>query len=594
MSETIINENRESRTEMDEFRKKLLDDLNNASPLDTFSILQNIELYDEKNAKAIIDQVNKEFNSGENKIKNIVVPVFTSVVDGVFQHLNILGEMRRCGITATSVITQCTNFQYGKGNSNADILAEITRNRVIDDQEIPHKVSSQIGAYTGNRSKYVYTQSQRTKALKDQAIDEKHIRDGYTGEIIYTEKKYAIEAEGNDENHAEYDHIIPLATVHNQLSKNILLTDDDVKHIANGETNLVFTSWKINNDKREDSNSDFVKENKDTLSKETQETMLRKEKEAQRSIDKEANKAVVRNALSEDGIKRLETEFTHQSTEALKESGKMGIGRAITEIIKPLYFEVSDIFKNGMCEPIGAETVSEAFKIRMARVVSHITSILPSFGLGSLLDAVKNLVSTIIRTIIDLFFGIIKTILTIVRRGFPIAVSAIKTLADKSKTPAERGDAAVKLIGGALISILGSVLLDKLPDSLGIFKDILICLVNGVGTLFFMMLMDKLDIFSVKENKRFERIHEIFQIRLDDITQRTQTLHYESIELLKKQKLRFNELIDGANKAIEENNSEELVVCCRGIAEFFKVELEYKNSEEFCVWFDKQKQLKFA
>ena len=99
---------------------------------------------------------------------------------------------------------------------------------------------------------------------------------------------------------------------------------------------------------------------------------------------------------------------------------------------------------------------------------------------------------------------------------------------------------------------MGSLLLDKLPDSLGIFKTILISLVNGAGTLMFMMLMDKLDIFSVKENKRFERIHEIFEMRLYDITQRTQTLHCESIDLLRRQKLRFDELINGANKAIEE------------------------------------------
>ena len=604
MSETIVNENCESRTEMDEFRKKLLDDLNNASPLDTFSILQNIELYDEKHANEIISQVNQEFNTGENKVKNIVVPVFTSVIDGVFEQLKIAKEMRNCGLTATSVVTQCMNFQYGSESNNAEILAEVTRNRTIDNvttqevyninESVNAEYGSQIGEYTGNRSKYVYTPSQRQELLDNQKIDEKHIIDGYTGETIYTSKEYAMEAEGNISKSAQLEHIIPLATVHEQLSQNCLLTDADVKQIANSEDNFVFISQHLNGSKQDAPNSEYVEAHKDTLSETTQKNMVQKEKEAQRAINKEANKAVVRNALTEEGIKRLGDEFKSQSSAALKSSGKMGIGRAITELIKPLYYEVSDIFRNGMCEPVGVETVGEAFKFRMARVVYHITSILPSFGLGVLLDTIKNLISTIIRAIIDLFFGIVKTILTLVRRGFPVAVSAIKTLADKSKSPAERGDAAVKLIGSALISIFGAMLLDKLPDSLGVVKTILMCLLNGIGTLMFMMLMDKLDIFSVKENKRFERIHEIFEMRLEDITKRTETLHFESIDLLRKQKLRFNELVDGANEAIKANDSKKLTEYCRGIAQFFKVELEYSNSEEFCAWFDKQKQINFA
>ena len=604
MSETKTVKNQEYSTEMYEFRKKLLDDLNNASPLDTFSILQNIELYDEKNAKKIINQVNQEFNSGDNKIKNIVVPVFTSIIDGVFDSLKIGEEMRQYGISATSVVTQCVNFQYDNDNNNASIFAEVTRNRAIDtetedknyniNQNVNNRYGSQIGEYSNNRKKYDYSVAQRKEALKKRSIDDTYILDGYSGEKIYINQKEAIEYEGNIDKSAEFDHIIPLARVHEQLARNCVLTDEDVKSIANGEKNFVFTARSINNDKRDATNSEYVAAHEDTLSSETKRNMLKKEREAQKNIDKEANKAVVHNALTKEGVKRLENEFKSQSAEALKTSGKMGIGRAITELIKPLYFEIADAFKNGMSKPLGVESFTEAFKIRMSRVVSYVTSVLPSLGLDSILDTIKNLITTIIRTIVDLFFGIVKTILTIVRRGFPVAVSAIKTLADKSKSPAERGDAAVKLIGGALISILGSILLDKIPDSLGLIKTIIVSLFNGIGTLLFMMLMDKLDIFSIKENKRFERIHEIFEMRLQDISHRAQILNSESIELMRQQKLRFNEMIDGANRAIKENNSEKLTKYCYAIAEFFKIELEYTNSKEFCAWFDNQKEVSFA
>ena len=51
---------------MDEERKKALEQLKDASPLESTKILQQMEMYDAKSSQEIIDEVYKEFASGEN------------------------------------------------------------------------------------------------------------------------------------------------------------------------------------------------------------------------------------------------------------------------------------------------------------------------------------------------------------------------------------------------------------------------------------------------------------------------------------------------------------------------------------------------
>ena len=103
-----------------------------------------------------------------------------------------------------------------------------------------------------------------------------------------------------------------------------------------------------------------------------------------------------------------------------------------------------------------------------------------------------------------------------------------------------------------------------------------------------MALLDKLDLFSVKAEKRSARIEEIFEARARELATRVSCMQVEVIDLLKKQRLCFDDLILGAEKAIKEKNVDRVVQYSYSLAEFFKVELEYSNTAEFVRWWDQQ------
>ena len=601
-----VNTNNDSQS----FKESLLTQLQDASPLDTFSILEQIEMYDKQNAYEVIDEVYEKFQSGEQRVENIVIPVFTSIIDGFVSETNFGRDMNKKGLTTTRIVEECRHFNYENQNTNTAIFSELTKDNAItqqNDHHINEKVGTKISNYYRNKGtaekhgdeyfNFTYTDSQRERAKQDN-ID-KHdgvLTDEYTGKEIY-DKKTAIKKEGNTQNAAEYDHNIPLSKVHEQLKNNCMLTNEDVRNIANIEENLSFTSQRINRSKQDKSNKEYVENNKETLDRKTRRNMRRAEKRAQKAIDKEANKTVIKNLVNPDTEEKKEQrqKLYGELDNVAKDSARAGINMCIVdvmlELLKPLYFEISDCFKNGFAKGVGIDNNKEAIIFRINRIKNHLKKSLLGLGLGSLLDTIKSIVSSIISAILDLFFGIIKTLATLIRKCFPVAVSAFKVLMDKSKSRNERGDAFVKLVGGAVISIVGGILIDKIKifDNNSLLKSIATALLTGCGSLIFMFLLDKLDLFNVKAEKRAARIEEIFDARAKDMEERISCMQVDAINLLRNQCLCFDKLINGAEKAIKEKDVDKVVQYSYAIADFFKVELEYTNTAEFVEWWDKQK-----
>ena len=581
-------------------KEKLLENLESASPLDSYSILEQVEMYDEIDTWKTIDDVYREFESGEDCVENIVVPVFTSIVDGLLDSLGrdkknptAFGKGKEMGLTSTRIVQECRTFRYNETNVNTQVLSEVTKHQTaVDYKDFNERVGTTIGEY--KREAYVYTKAQRDaaleKALKKSPVDGM-VEDGYQKKMIYATQKAAMEAEGNIGNSAQYEHIVALHNVHNQLKGNCMLTDQDVRTIANMEENFVFIAAELNQSKQDMDNKEYVKKHKNELNRETRRNMVKKGKEAQKKIDQMANKTVIKNMQNPEQLKKLEEQMNNVAKDAAAAGAKLGIGNAIIELLKPLYYEMADSFRTGFTEGVGAQSFSDAFKIRIGRVKDHLRRSLAGLGLGSLTDLIKSLISSIIGAIVDLFFGIVKDLLKLLQKGIPLAVGAFKILFDKTKSPAERGDAVVKLVGSSLIAILGGMLIDKVFKEEGVLKSVFTCLLSGCGSLFFMMFMDKVDLFSAKAEKRQARIREIFDARRAELQMRASCMQVEVIDLLKKQRLCFDDLISGAEKAIEEKNVDSVVHYSYSLANFFKVELEYSNTKEFVRWWDQQKAI---
>lgn len=590
-----------------DFKRSLLMQLENASPLDTFAVLEQVEMYDKQSAHEVIEQVNAEFATGERRVENIVIPVFTSIVDGLLKDTGMGKEMQKKGLTATRIVAECRSFRYSGANNNAAIYSELEKNRIIADgveqrhYDINEKLGSNVNSnYYRNKKtadkhgdsyfNFGFTDKQRKEALarNRERSGTDRLVDDYSGQTLYDDKKSAAAAEGHTKNSPELDHIIPLEKVHSQLKNNCLLSNEDVRNIANIDDNFAVTSQEINRSKKDSENSEYVNSNNSVVDEQTRQKMLEKEKQAQKAVNKAANKAVVNNIFDSNKNAALKSELKNVSQEAAAAGVQLGIGNAVLVLIKPLYYEIADSFTNGFAAPVGTDSVGEALKFRMTRVKDFVISSLCDLGLTSILDIVKGVISSIIGAIIDLFFGILKQLLTLVKKGFPVAVSAIKILGDKTKSPSERGDAVVKLLGGTIISIVGAMIVDKIPAGNEMLKSILSCLISGCGSLIFMALLDKLDLFSVKAEKRSARIEEIFEARARELATRVSCMQVEVIDLLKKQRLCFDDLILGAEKAIKEKNVDRVVQYSYSLAEFFKVELEYSNTAEFVRWWDQQ------
>ena len=585
---------------MDDERKLKLEKLKDVSPLESVQFLQELELYDAVSSQKIIDEVYKEFEGNEHKVENIVIPVFTSIADGFLKRGTVGDALRKKGLTATRIVNECQNFTY---SDDVDVYSEIVKNQVINEtskkrESFNDKIESDITQeYDRVGSKYGYTSAERDEFFDKKFGDNKTMKDEYSNETIYRSKKERDNRRDEDDflYQAELDHIVPLEKVHSQLKNNCLLTDEDVRKIANDESNYAVTSHKINNKKRSDNNDDFVNSKKADdleLDEETRETMRDKGKQAQKKIDKNANKAVLQHLKEGDKKEELKNAVKGMSKDAAKDSGNLFIGTIVMEVIKPVYYEMKDCIVNGIKEPVGIDDLGGALAFRLGRVKNHVVSNLARIGIDGLGDLIKSVISSLIQGIVNLFFGMIKTMLQIVKEGIGIAISAIKILSSKEISKAEKGDAVVKLVGGALIGILGNILVDKLnlPEP---WQTIVGAIISGCGVLFFMILMDKIDIFSVKAEKRRDRIREIFEQRINDIKEASEHLDEYTIEVLKSQRKKFDDIKNSIKYAISENNIDRINNEMYEMARFLGVDLDYSNTEEFCDYMDRIPKLEF-
>ena len=573
---------------MDEERKQKLEELKTASPLESVKLLQEIELYDAKSSQEIIDEVYEQFEGNEHKVENIVIPVFTSIADGFLKKGTVGEALKKKGLTATRIVSECQNFSY---DYNTNVYSEIVKDRVISEnskkaKSFNEKIKSDITQeYDRTGSKYGFTNSERNEYFnrKDKFGDNNTMKDEYSNETIYRSKNKRDNRRSKDDiNHqAELDHIVPLQKVHEQLKNNCLLTDEDVKKIANDESNYAITSHKINNKKRADYNEDFVESKKADelgLNEKTRETMRKKGREAQKAIDKNANKAVLQHLKDGDKSAELAKAAKETAGKAAKESGNLFIGTIVMEVIKPVYYEMKDCIVNGIKEPVGIDDLGGALAFRLGRVKNYVVTNLAKIGIGGITDLIKSVVSSLVQGIVNLFFGMLKTMLQIIKDGIGIAISAVKILASKEMSPAEKGDAVVKLVGGALIGILGNALVDKLniPEP---WQTIVGALISGCGVLFFMIILDKIDIFSVKAEKRRNRILEIFDERIKDINEASESLDEYSIEVLKQQREKFEGINISINNALKKNDIDSINEGLDKMAEFMGVDVEEYSAE---------------
>lgn len=640
---------------MDEERKKAIEELEYASPLEISRLLQEMELYDEKTSQEVLDEVHEKFDSAEHLEDEVLKPVFMSVIDGLLEATSGGRAARKKGLTASRVVEECTSFSYDDLEDNHTNVNGYTEYKNINHDEIEYQVQLEKwkkdgkngdrpqynGSVNSNSTQeYVRSNLEDSSAMNDykekQRHGEKKIKDEYTGKDNLYVSQNNMPDNYNDETHrkqAQPDHIVPLKQLHEQYKHNYALDDSDLKRIANSESNLAITSAEINQVKRDMTNKQYIEwmdEHGKPLDENTKKIMLQKQKEATKSIESDVNKTVAKNLVGkgqvdEKAMKNAVNEFKENNGQAPTEEQRnqieqnlikkktneirgtavknaagqakdYAVGNLILFIVKPIYYEISDIFKNGLKEGVGADSGSQALGIRFTRVKKYVMTHAKAFFGDSILDFVKGFVSSLIEGIISLFVGMLKQVLKILKEGVKILVGSVQILFGKNAkamSPAQKGDAIIKLIGGSVIAISG-VALESLLNKIGIgdpWSVVLSTMLSGIASALFMYILNKADLFSTKAERRYERVKEIFDERIKDVQEATELFDRVALEIMKEQRLQFESIQEEINTGLESNDIDSINTGLYKLADFMKVDLPYSNTKEFCDYMDSEEVL---
>lgn len=586
--------------------------IENSSPLDSASILLSIEQY-RKEEKAVIDELYSQFESTDDMEEHLLVPIFTSIIDGFLEATPATRKLRKKGLTATRLVSECRTFSY----STSDAVYSIT-DGYVEYKNIGEATKKDFQAYgNGERPQYegqrdLWEDPNKLKTYKNNIFDNNggtiNAEDEYTGKKnIYKEQAHPDArrniAKYKHTHQAHVDHIEPLSRIHARLKGNYALSDEDIKNIANGDYNLALTAAYINNgtgaqgkgNKGDNTGTEFVKNQERRkregepnlgLSKKAKENILQKEKEANAAIDKEINKKVAKNIIGTGDGAQQQVILEKSAQNALNQSKEYMVGNVMLFLIKPLYYEIADTFRNGFKEGVNAQSVSDALSMRFCRVKRYVLDNALHFLGNSVWNFVKDFISSLIEGFISLFVGIFKQILKLVKEGIRIFTQAGTVLwgkESKQMTATQKGDAIIKILGSSVIAICG-IGIEALLNKIGIgepWSIVLSTMLSGIASALFMFTLDKLDLFNVNADKRQARLDDIYNERIKEMEETTTSMTRELMERNRKQEKEFKSLVSQYVELSRQEDNLALLKKQIEIANFLKVELPYSDLEEF-------------
>ncbi|MTI71445.1 MAG: hypothetical protein FH751_14460 [Firmicutes bacterium] len=565
-----------------EERIKKLKELDYCSPIEMSSKIIDLELYDMKSSQEIIDEVYRKFNSGENLVEEVLKPSAISIID---RFLNKSKKINNKGINPAQVLDECENFSYASN-------IEIKQNKKNDTFQYNTKKEA-TEKYNKEIRKELDISQWRKKKYKEEKYNGKvNIKSAYDGSSIHISKAEADKRRKIDVNKhlGEYEHIEPLKEIHNRYSDMIAINHEDLKRIANAESNTTIVSQTENRRKKDLAMKEYIDKGYHDYTDEQKSKMMKMDKQARINIEKDVNKQVIKNIKKDTDIQQKTKKHIKSGIKNDMEDMKSEMqGNICVFIFKPVYYELKDCFINGIAEGIGASSIAEGFGKRMERVKDYVLTNAKNFFGDSLVGFIKGMINSLIKGILSLFTGVIKNIYLITKEGIKLFKNIAGIYSNKPRmTKAEKGDLLIKTIGTSIITILGFQLDDilekaQIPEP---WSDIISAIVTGAGVSIFMYIMNKIDLFAVKAEKRHTRIKEIFEERINDIKEAVEVFNVEAIERLKIHHQQHNNITTSINFALDNDDIDTVGEKLYELADFFKVNLEYRNTKEFIDYFD--------
>ena len=622
-----------------------------ASPLSLPNVIAECEFYDETESEKVFAQVVAEFEKDGGGTNSVLKPVALAIIDGLMEGTSAGRAMRKKGVTASRVLQECESFNYGDLEVGPiPGVAHVDWKNAVDQRAAYGKRPDR--AYRRSQLENSNRMNQyRDRAEAEAAVSgRKNLVDEYTGDRNITAKRDNPDLRRNDPKHgyqAETDHVVPLKELHGRFKGNYGLSMTDIRNIANLDDNFALTNSKLNRSKQDMTNKaylDKLRKSSDpsdrAMADKLESRMTEKAKKAERAIVKGVNDAVGNNLLGKGAISRQELDagikeyekssgqkmrdlspakraavkqkirqslqtdkakmvYGQAAGDAAKQTADMAVGNAILFVFKPLYYELRDSFKNGFIEGVSCSNGTDAIKVRFIRVKRYLMENASEFLGGGISEFIKGFISAFIEAIIGLFLGMFKCVLKLIKEGIRIFVQAAKILWGKDSanmTSAQKGDAIVKLIGGSVAALAG-IGIDALLNSIGVpdsWSVPLSTMLSGIVSAIFMCILDRADLFNVRDERRNARIKEVFAARVADMRADVANLSAAVNERLVADRSKYLELDQAVNAAIDGKDAHAVDAALSGMADFFEVVLPYKDSQSFVRYWKSQSKIRIG
>lgn len=593
-------------------RLTLIKSLDDVSPLEMSSKIIELELYDQTSTLEILEEVHESFKDNTSVVDEVLIPSMFTVADGLFtyfgmdkskskrvgknrKHIKSMGAAAEMGLTPSRFRNEVRNFSY-------DIDDESEQNSGLFDQFMAEKSVRDVSKHHNTRAGTEnYTDVNMRKQNQMDAYKNEHFGGNKTAQdeydpgrsVHYTSNPDGrVKSENVKVREAQTDHIISSEYLYNQLKNNPALTQKEIKDIINRKTNYAVTAQEINRPKDKFTAKElrYLKKKGDKAASKISDEVIDKieamEKEAQAAVDKE----VCEIALNK--LKGFDKEtYGKVGQAAALNTAKLGVGDIIMMSLVPLTFEVSDSIQNGIAEGVGEGSLIDGLKKRATRLKDYIWAKIKRLSI-KITDVVKSFLKNLVNSFVSMFLGVYKMMAKAIVSGFKSLIEAYKVVFGKdsqSMSPAEKGDALVKVIGSLVVSLFG-ILIEEWIDKIAIGGNEvsipLTMVITGILTTVVTYALDKMDLFSVKAEKRYEAVKKVFDTRVKDVQEAMAVFDVVAIERLKMQHQRFTNLSNSIHVALEDNDIEMVNELLYDMSDFLKVGLEYDSSSSFIEYFD--------
>lgn len=213
------------------------------------------------------------------------------------------------------------------------------------------------------------------------------------------------------------------------------------------------------------------------------------------------------------------TKYKTVSSDAYKQTkgamGKIVAGQIIYYTAPPLVYEVRTILSDKTLE-LG--NVLEKLEMSVKRIGNYVVSKLNKIFSNIAVNTLKRFIKSFMDILINMVKATVKKLLKLGKNLILSTVDAVRIIADRNTSNAQKADAVFQLYGVTITSCVIEILFEMAGDALHIpepFDDIIFgpvqILTTVVCTNLTMLMLKKLDLFDVQYGFKMSQIRKLFE-----------------------------------------------------------------------------------